>query len=213
MKAALFSDPESLSEINAGTAYLQGLHSGLFPEPPGISQECMAAAMKVWIGTRQHLLNNIKADFKDLAAASAAGKPVAILRAGLAARIEAYNGVYLPRFMESLEAATSSTPIEGWLFSLPPPEWRRAAKADMCLKPIDDPRCFFVSKPSFYMRALDNLKRLDPESLWFSALVNSCLMLCGIAAVGHPRADLILAEAAFFACVAIAYLGFPKRSA
>jgi hypothetical protein len=201
-----------LADINAGTAYLQGLHDGLFPAPPGISQECMTAAMKVWVDSRNHLLNNIKADFKDIAAASAAGKPIALLRAALATRIEAYNGVYLPQFMESFEAATGGTPPEGWLFSLPPREWRRAAKANMCLNPTDDPRCLFVSKPSFYMRALDNLLSMDPHSALVSALFNSSLFLVALAATGHPRAMSLLLEAIFLVVTAVAYLGLAKRS-
>jgi hypothetical protein len=208
MEAQLFSNPAALEELNAGTAYLQALHDGRSPQPPGLPSHLMAAAMKVWIDARKHLLYQITADFKDIKAASAAGKPIAAIRAQLAARIECFNGVFLPEFMESLEAATGTTPLEGWLFARPPQKWRVAKKADMTLNPIDDPRCFWTAKRSPYMQFLSSAAALDPRSVWISATLNSSILLAMYAGAGGKNPAWLLAEAGLFLAFVIVHMAY-----
>ena len=178
MDMRLVSSPEGLFQLNSPLQYLQDLHDGYNPEPLDVSENHMAAAMEAWVNRRKHIVNGIRSGFSDLEKARDAGKPTADILIDLVKRIENYNGIFLPHLVDSFEAATGSTPLEGWLFKSPPREWRLFRRTQIDMRPVDYPGLFFQREYSYYLTFIEGLHLLLFSAKQFVA--GYSLLACGM---------------------------------
>jgi len=178
MDMRLVSSPDGLLQLNTALRYLQDLQDGLRPDLPAVSEPHMAAAMESWLNRRKHIVNGIRSGFLDLEKARESRKPTADILIDLVKRVENYNGLFLPHLADSFEAATGSTPIEGWLFKSPPQEWRLFRRTQCDMRPVDYPALFFQRKHSYYLTFIEGLQLLSLGIKQFVA--GYSLLACGI---------------------------------
>jgi len=179
----LVSSSSGLRQLNSALQYLQDLHNGRHPDIPDVSDAHMTAAMEAWINRRKYVLNGIRSGFSDLEKAREARLPTADIMIDLVKRIENYNGIFMPHLMDSFEAATGTTPIEGWLFKMPPREWRLFRRTQFDMRPIDHSGLFFQRKHSYYLTFIDGLCLLAVGAKQFVAgysLLATGLFLVGV---------------------------------
>jgi hypothetical protein len=185
MDMQLVSSSSGLLQLNSALQYLQDLHNGCHPDIPDVSDAHMTAAMEAWINRRKHVLGGIRSGFSDLEKAREASLPTADIMSELVKRIENYNGIFMPRLMDSFEAATGTTPIEGWLFKMPPREWRLFGRTQFDLRPIDHSGLFFQRKHSYYLTFTEGLSLLALGAKHFVA--GYALLATGVFLVGAHR--------------------------